>query len=211
MKIKVKITTTENMKYYGCAKDTILEMELEDYVAIVTASEIGNALLEACKAQAIAARTFAVSRGVLNGKVISDSSSSAQAFRANRNNYANCNLAAKATKGLILEYNNEPAAVVYTHSNGGRTYSSEEVWGGARPYLIAQPDPWDSKKKSGHGVGMSQVGAKEAASQNKTYDEILSFYYPGTKLKQLQEDYSITVLELKDIVEKAIKKIEEGL
>lgn len=50
MKIKVKITTSENMNYYGCAQDTIKEIDLEDYVACVTAAEIGNAPLEACKA-----------------------------------------------------------------------------------------------------------------------------------------------------------------
>ena len=77
MKIHVKITTASNMKYYNCASDTIKEIELEDYVACVVASEIGNASLEACKAQAIASRTFAVMRGVLDGKVISDSSAKA--------------------------------------------------------------------------------------------------------------------------------------
>ena len=50
MKIQVKITTAENMKTLGCEKDTIKEVELEDYVAMVVASEIGNAPLEACKA-----------------------------------------------------------------------------------------------------------------------------------------------------------------
>lgn len=59
MKIKVKITTAANMKYYNCAKGAIKEIELEDYVKCVVASEIGNASLEACKAQAVACRTFA--------------------------------------------------------------------------------------------------------------------------------------------------------
>jgi len=59
MKIKVKITTAGNMKYYNCAKNTIQEIELEDYVRCVVASEIGNSSIEACKAQAVAARTFA--------------------------------------------------------------------------------------------------------------------------------------------------------
>ena len=48
MKIKVKITTSSNMKYFNCAKDTIKEIELEDYIKCVVASEIGNASLEAC-------------------------------------------------------------------------------------------------------------------------------------------------------------------
>jgi peptidoglycan hydrolase-like amidase len=50
MKIKVKITLAGNMKYYNCPKDTIKEIELEDYVRCVVASEMGNAPLEACKA-----------------------------------------------------------------------------------------------------------------------------------------------------------------
>jgi peptidoglycan hydrolase-like amidase len=50
MKIRVKITTTSNMNYFNCAKGTIKEIELEDYVRCVVASEIGKASLEACKA-----------------------------------------------------------------------------------------------------------------------------------------------------------------
>lgn len=50
MKIKVKITTSENMRFYGCASGTVKEIELEDYIKCVVASEIGNAPIEACKA-----------------------------------------------------------------------------------------------------------------------------------------------------------------
>ncbi len=48
--MKVKITTSENMKYFSCEKDTVVDVDIEDYVACVVASEIGNAPLEACKA-----------------------------------------------------------------------------------------------------------------------------------------------------------------
>jgi len=50
MKIKVKITTNENMKYYNCTNGTIKEIELEDYVTCVVAGEMGNAPDEALKA-----------------------------------------------------------------------------------------------------------------------------------------------------------------
>src|SRR5438552_672816 len=36
----------------------------------------------------------------------------------------------------------------------------------------------------GHGVGMGQWGAYGAAKAGLTYDRILAFYYPGTKLAQ---------------------------
>ena len=35
---------------------------------------------------------------------------------------------------------------------------------------------------SGHGVGLCQAGAAEMGTEGKSYDEILSFYYPGTTL-----------------------------
>jgi len=35
---------------------------------------------------------------------------------------------------------------------------------------------------SGHGVGLCQVGAEVMGEEGRSYREILSFYYPGTKL-----------------------------
>ena len=37
----------------------------------------------------------------------------------------------------------------------------------------------------GHGVGLSQWGAKYAAEQGQTWQEILTHYYPGTKITQI--------------------------
>ena len=37
----------------------------------------------------------------------------------------------------------------------------------------------------GHGVGMSQYGANFMAAQGATYEEILAWYYPGTKIERL--------------------------
>lgn len=40
-------------------------------------------------------------------------------------------------------------------------------------------------KGYGHGVGMSQYGANALAKQKKNYEEILKYYYQGTKIKKL--------------------------
>ena len=40
----------------------------------------------------------------------------------------------------------------------------------------------------GHGVGMSQYGARAMAQAGKSYREILSFYYPGVSLAHLDRD-----------------------
>ena len=217
MKIRVKITTNENIKYFNCPKDTIKEIEFEEYISTVVASEMGNAPEEALKAQAIASRSYACAQGVLSGKVISDNASKAQAFRGPRISYKNCQAAAKATEGQVLTYGGKYASTYFCHSNGGRTYSSEEVWGGKRNYLIARKDEWTTEQKNGHGVGMSQVGAINAAKQGIKFRDILSFYYPYTTLKQIEmeqedQEYVHKVLEeIKVRVELAMKQIKEGL
>lgn len=42
-----------------------------------------------------------------------------------------------------------------------------------------------SGKGNGHGLGMSQIGAKNRASAGQTYDQILKFYYQGSYLQNL--------------------------
>ena len=191
MDISVRITRDENAEYFGVEVGDVVQVPFEQYVAGVVASEVGNSALEVCKAQAVASRTFAVSKGVLGGKTISDASSTDQAYRASRVNsglYQNAENGTKQTAGQILTYNGKPINAVYSASNGGRTVSSQERWGGVRPYLIAKDDPWDdSAKRTGHGVGMSQRGAKAMAAAGKDYREILAFYYPGTALTAIEE------------------------
>ena len=45
--------------------------------------------------------------------------------------------------------------------------------------LVAEGDGW------GHGVGMSQYGARALAASGYAYWQILGFYYPGTALQRL--------------------------
>ncbi len=42
----------------------------------------------------------------------------------------------------------------------------------------------------GHGVGMSQWGAWQAAREDVTFDDILAFYYPGTTLESISDPNS---------------------
>ena len=220
MKIKVKVTTPSNMKYFKCASGKIVEVELEDYVRCCVASEIGKASLEACKAQAVACRTFAVSRCVLDGKAISDDAGKAQAYIAARDYYDVCNQATKETEGQVLMYGGRYCTTYFSHSNGGRTYACEEVWNQKKPYLIARKDEWTKAsgvKRNGHGIGLSQAGAKYAGEHGVGYREILSFYYPYTTLKEIQmtidgQDYYKKVAEeIKVRVELALKEIGEAL
>lgn len=179
MNIKVKLTRQENLDYYQA---DIINIDLEEYLRGVVPSEIGNAPFSACAAQAIAARTYAL----YNQNNLSDDSSKCQAFRASRLNgaYPNAYAAVDETAGQVLYYNNKLICAYYSSSNGGRIKSSEERWGGKRDYLISKNDPYDNGSGKGHGVGMSQLGAKTMANLGFSYKDILDFYFPGTEIRK---------------------------
>lgn len=180
MNVKVKLTREENISYFNA---TEIEIDLEEYLKGVVPSEIGNAHIEACAAQAVAARNFAVSKMKTRG-YITDQSSSDQAFRASRfTGYPNAYAGIEKTAGQLLYYYNDLAQCYYSSSNGGMTTSSKDKWGRDYPYLISQEDPYDKGNGKAHGVGMSQYGARKRAEAGHTYKEILAFYFPGTALK----------------------------
>ena len=187
MNIKLQIGRQENADYFGVNLGDIIDINFQQYLIGVVASEIGNASLQACKAQAVASRTYAMTRNVSAGKAISDSGNfmAYRAIRADRNKYPRAYEGVESTIGQILTYKDEPIRAVYSANNGGQTTSSEQRWGGSYPYLITQDDPWDAadgRQKKGHGVGMSQRGAIWASEHGVSYKDILKFYYPNTTL-----------------------------
>lgn len=184
MKIRVKITRD--------GSNAVREIELEEYLKGVVPSEIKAAScpMEAQKAQAVAARTYAMRKIEERKKKAYDVDDTAadQAYNA-RERHKNSDTAVESTRGVVVTHNGKLIDAVYTHSNGGRTVSAVKRWGTAVPYLVDKPDPFDkSARVSGHGVGLSQTGAEEMARQGATYWSILAFYYPGTKATTVKEE-----------------------
>ncbi|MFJ7745059.1 SpoIID/LytB domain-containing protein [Peribacillus sp. NPDC097295] len=72
-----------------------------------------------------------------------------------------------------------------------------------KSYLVVDSKPTNSENISieglgfGHGVGMSQYGAKFRAEFGQTYQEILGFYYPNTTIVK---EYADTEPELEPVV-----------
>ena len=131
--IKLKVTRLENCNHYHVTKGTVIDLDLEEYVKGVVASEIGNDHIEACKAQAIAARTY-----VQKKKIVTDDSSIDQAFRVDRMigaAYPNAYKAVEETAGMVLFYDgNIIDTCSYSASNGGRTTSAKMRWGSERAW-----------------------------------------------------------------------------
>ena len=141
---------------YNHQTGEIMSLALEDYLVGVVAAEMPASFeLEALKAQAVAARTFALSRewseqadanapyrlstdpAVCQAWVSEDEMQSrwGQNYAANR---AKIVQAVSATEGQILTYAGQVIEPLYHAScGGGRTESARDVWGSDRPYLVS--------------------------------------------------------------------------
>jgi len=92
---------------------------------------------EAVKAQAVAARTYALS----HQEPYLDDNQYDQVYRGYtfERQYPGLGAAAEATAGLVLLYEGRPAETYFSASSGGYT----ATWNDAGPpYLVAQPDPY---------------------------------------------------------------------
>ena len=169
-----------NIRVYRSKTHKIEEMDLEQYLRGVVPSEIGSdAPMEALKAQAVCARTYAY-RNILKDKNkdydVLDTVSS-QVYNEKKID-PRCDEAIKATEGLVMWYDDGPIGAWFSSSNGGRIKSSKEKWGGAAlPYSVSKTDPYDTHGGGGHGVGMSQRGAMAMADMGFSFVDILDFYY----------------------------------
>ena len=119
------------------------ELGLEDYVRGVVANELspgGYPAIEALKAQAIAARTYALkNRGqfMAQGFDILPTTRS-QVYRGLTSENPLSTQAVDETRGLIATYQGEPINALYTSTCGGRTEDSEKIFNDAVPYLRAR-------------------------------------------------------------------------
>ncbi len=128
----------------GGALQVVNVVPLEAYLQGVVPGEMPKDWpLEALKAQAVAARTYAMA-GLLTGKpydLYSDYRS--QVYYGVGSESPSTTRAVRETRGRILTYEDKPAQALYFSSSGGRTLSAVDVFGSDLPYLVGVDDPWD--------------------------------------------------------------------
>ena len=152
------VTLPVTLKVYIKDEDKIKEIELEEYIKGVVAAEMpANFELEALKAQAVVARTYAYSR--LNKKYVAIDNPHPQAdictdsthcqawisrnnaeLKWQKNNFKSkwerIEEAVNKTKGIIIKYKDNTINAVYHSHSGGQTENAEDVWDCAEvPYL----------------------------------------------------------------------------
>lgn len=156
----------DTLKVLDFTTAQVTEIPLRDYVVGAVLAEMPAAYhSEALKAQAVAARTYAVRQREkqrlspspeLMGADISNDSTKYQAyftpvqaksfFGDGYETYLEkAEKAVDDTEGLILMYGGEPIVAAFHSNSGGRTESAEVVWGSPVDYLVPVESEDDTK------------------------------------------------------------------
>lgn len=146
---------------------SIFQLELEDYVLAVVAAEMPAKFdIEALKAQAVLARTYALKRSTATDKhpqgALCTESSCCQAYCTEDERTMPLDKiqeAVNATAGQVLTYNDALIEATYFSCSGGYTEDAAAVWGTDVPYLQAVASP--GEEKSAHFVTTTKMSTNE--------------------------------------------------
>jgi peptidoglycan hydrolase-like amidase len=158
---------------------TVQVMVMEEYLRGVVPAEMPASWpLEALRAQAVAARSYASTRRA-HRNVGADvcTTTHCQVWRAVY--YDRTDQAVRETRGVVGRYDGLIIEAYYFAHCDGRTRNSEEVWIRALPYCRSVLCPCGNTRMRGHGVGMCQHGARTMALRGRDYRQILTHYYTG--------------------------------
>lgn len=169
----------------------INDVGIEDYVRGVTPAEMPSSWnMEALKAQAIAVRSYAIAnlgKHASQGFDLLDSTMD-QVYNGVLAETSATNQAVEETKGLVLTYNNKIISTMYSASAGGQTKSALQAWGNDIPYLQSVKSYDDETGIRGHGVGMTQYGAKNLADMGYNAYQILAYFYTGAHFARINPE-----------------------
>lgn len=153
----IKTPTFKNPVTIKRGNGSVVTLELEDYIIGVVSAEMPASFhSEALKAQAIAARTYAL-KTIKDGKTLTDTVST-QVYQDNEqlkakwgssyNTYYNkVKNAVMATEGLVMKYNGSLINAYYHSTSNGYTEDSTAVFG-SYPYLKSVESPVDKNVSS---------------------------------------------------------------
>ena len=117
---------------------------LEQYLYGVVPSEMPSTWSpEALKAQALAARSYAIATRQVAAPFDVYSDTRSQMYLGISRETAAATSAVDATKGQVVMYGKKVATTFFFSTSGGETASSLDIWGTALPYLVPVSDPYD--------------------------------------------------------------------
>ena len=163
----------------------VLTLPLETYLQGVVPYEMSDSFPpEALKAQAVCARTYAISKLDPSADWDVVDTTNDQVFKGLLPENKNTEAAVTDTKGLVLTYRGKLITAWYSASNGGQTELPQHVWGGKNVPACFQmtDDPWDAEnpasltrtaelKKDGSGLSAAFLRlVREALRGEKELD-----------------------------------------
>lgn len=176
------------------ALTVINDVKLEDYLLGVVPSEMPSSWAEeALKAQAIAARSYAIANLGKHGSKGFDlkDNTEDQAYGGASSETSRTNQMVAQTYGIVITQNKQVIPAFYCASAGGQTKNTGDVWSKDLPYIRSVPSYDGNLKKMGHGIGMSQHGANNLAKQGYNAYQILAYYYNNIKFGKLSQKWNL--------------------
>ena len=147
--------------------NAINAVSLEDYVAGVVARESPSSWpAEALKAQAVAARTYAITTSKAGDGFDQYADTRSQVYGGVAAETPSTNAAVAATRGQVVTYDGEPVTTFFFSTSGGRTENVENtnVGAGPQPHLKSVADPYDDVSPKHRWkptkLTLAQAGAK---------------------------------------------------
>ena len=120
---------------------------LELYLAGVVGREMPQSWpLEALKAQAVVARSYALSHLATAGDFDLYADTRSQVYGGVAAESPSTTAAVNATAGRVVLYRGRVASTYFFSTSGGRTAAVQDVWPASEPlpYLVSVPDPYDT-------------------------------------------------------------------
>ncbi|MCY3908186.1 MAG: SpoIID/LytB domain-containing protein, partial [Anaerolineaceae bacterium] len=151
------VTTINDRAYRGRVRvdfsggdpQVVNELRLADYLASVVGSEIPPTWeVEALKAQAVAARNYALQKVDPSAEYDICDSQFCQAYGGVASEYPSTIQAVRETSGVVAMYGGDLIAAYYASNMGDHTTSAVDVWGRDVPYLRGVPSPSDVEAMS---------------------------------------------------------------
>jgi stage II sporulation protein D len=150
----------------GAGVQTVNAVGLDDYVRGVVAAEMPSSWAAAAlEAQAVAARTYAITATVGGNGYDLYSDTRSQMYGGVKAETPSTDAAVAATSGQIVTYAGRPAVTYFFASSGGHTESIQNVWAGAtpEPWLRGVPDPYDNVAQNPYHSWGAQMSLAAAA------------------------------------------------
>jgi stage II sporulation protein D len=122
-------------------------LDLEDYLRGVVSAESPSAWpVEALKAQAVAARTYALTTHAGGGAFDQYADTRSQVYRGVAAETPSTDAAVTATAGQVVTFGGQPVTTYFFSTSGGETEDVQNVFVGSdpKPWLKAVEDPFDS-------------------------------------------------------------------